>query len=394
MIKYVLIFSILLLGQVSFGQIDYTKLIVGRNYGIHHFHDGDSTRIFGFAETLAAEIEIPGPTIYINEGDSVLIDFWNMSQGAPHTIHLHGLDVNQENDGVPDLSFEVGHQEHGYYRFKAPHPGTYIYHCHVVSTIHVQAGMYGVIVVRPSDGNANLTWTGGETYNREFVWTSSEIDTVWHRNSVLLHEYGTGNPIMIPNTFEPQYFMNNGQSGTQLSDPMNYYTAAENDKVYMRLVNIGYQGVRYIFPSNVAATTISSDGRPLPSAVVNDTVEVLPGERYGTMIQLGTDPLYPVEMEHFSLNNQEVTSNQNVYIRTSQAGVMDMNDTNKDIIYPIPSKSGIYFNSNTFESEFKVFDVMGKEVHSMSSEFVDISFCAPGIYTLVYKDKYYRLIKE
>ena len=78
-------------------QIDYSKLIIGRNMGTHTFHDGEQTRIFGFTETLSAATKIPGPTIYLNSGDSVKLDFWNMSQGAPHTIHLHGLDVNQQN---------------------------------------------------------------------------------------------------------------------------------------------------------------------------------------------------------------------------------------------------------------------------------------------------------
>ena len=150
MIRLLILTAISLFTIDCYSQIDYSKLIIGRNNGTMVLHDGNITDIFGFAETLGESISLPGPTINITEGDSVQIDFWNVSQGAPHTIHLHGLDVNQENDGVPALSYEVHHMDHGYYKFKAPHPGTYIYHCHVVSTIHVQAGMYGVIIVKPS----------------------------------------------------------------------------------------------------------------------------------------------------------------------------------------------------------------------------------------------------
>ena len=71
----VIILAILFL-QSAYGQIDYTKLLVGRNYGFHYLDNGDSTRIFGFAETLNDLIYLPGPTVYMNEGDSVLIDFW------------------------------------------------------------------------------------------------------------------------------------------------------------------------------------------------------------------------------------------------------------------------------------------------------------------------------
>ena len=125
-------------------------LLIARNLGEKVMHDGLSLRTFGFAQTLNEQPPIPGPTLYANEGDSVVLDLFNVSQGAPHTIHLHGLDVNQENDGVPHLSFEVHHMDHGFYYFVAPHPGTYFYHCHVVSSIHVQAGMYGVFIVKPS----------------------------------------------------------------------------------------------------------------------------------------------------------------------------------------------------------------------------------------------------
>jgi len=104
------------------------RQIIGRNVGWKTLSDGNNVRVFGFADNLSQYPDVPGPTLEFTEGDSVIIDFWNISQGAPHTIHLHGLDVNQENDGVPHLSFEVHHMEHGFYRFRAPAAGTYLYH--------------------------------------------------------------------------------------------------------------------------------------------------------------------------------------------------------------------------------------------------------------------------
>lgn len=375
-------------------QIDYTKLIIARTTGEKTFYDGNTTRIFGFAETLGEIIDIPGPTIEVKEGDSVKIDLWNMSQGAPHTIHLHGLDVDQANDGVPMFSFEVGHMEHGYYYFKGPHPGTYLYHCHVTSAIHVQAGMYGVLIVRPSGGETNLNWTGGEYFDREFVWASSEIDTLWHADTILNHAHDSLNPMMevpVPPNYKPQYFLLNGLSDTQLADPLNYFVAGENEDVYLRLANIGYYGVRYIFPAVLNARTVASDGRPLPADVISDTVEIYPGERHETMVITGMGPLYPVTVEFFNLNTQEVESVQTAYIRTSALSLEDM-EASKVTIYPIPSSTGVFFADQPFESGYTVVDLYGRTILTGQDQMIDLSRENPGIYLLRYQETTIRLV--
>ena len=391
--KIIYALFLILTAQSVYSQIDYNKLIIGRNNGTKTLHDGNVTNTFGFAESLGELIDVPGPTIYINEGDSVEIDFWNMSQGAPHTIHLHGLDVNQQNDGVGALSFDVYHMTHGFYKFKAPHPGTYLYHCHVVSTIHVQAGMFGVLVVRPEDGNPNQVWTGGEMYDKELIITSSEIDTNWHTDAVLDHPYDTLNPIpiMVPDNYEPQYFMVSGMSDSQLSNTSNYYWAAENSKVYLRQSNIGYYGTRYIYPSSVSARTISSDGRQLPSEQVYDTLEVYPGERYGTMIQLGSNPLYSIDVEYFNLNTNVVESTQTYTIRTSTTGLEEAS-TASFKVYPVPSSSGVFYSSNEFDETYSVYSITGTKVLENKSKKIDLSAHPSGVYILNYKGETKKLI--
>lgn len=393
MIRLLILAAASLLTIDCYSQIDYSKLIIGRNNGTMVLHDGNITDIFGFAETLGESISLPGPTINITEGDSVQIDFWNVSQGAPHTIHLHGLDVNQENDGVPALSYEVHHMDHGYYKFKAPHPGTYIYHCHVVSTIHVQAGMYGVIIVKPSD-NSNTTWIGGESFDRDILFNASEIDTNWHTQAVLDHEHDTVNPVpmFIPDVYTPQYFLVNGQSGTQLTDQSNFYTVGESEDVFMRLVNIGYYGVRYIFPTGLNARTISSDGRPLPVEAISDTVEVLPGERYGTMIQTGTNSVYPVTVEHFNMNTQIVESTQTISLQTSALGINDLSATQIEV-YPNPSIDGVFVSTEVFEQDYTVTSLDGKLILQSSNQTIDLSDNQSGVYILNYLGSSIRLVK-
>lgn len=115
--------------------------------------DGQDMRIWGFIDWDSTNTDVlPSPALVFNEGDSVSLLVDNISE-MPHTVHLHGLDVDQQNDGVPGTSFQIDGYNAGYYHFRTDKPGTYLYHCHVETVIHLQMGMYGVIVVRPAAGN-------------------------------------------------------------------------------------------------------------------------------------------------------------------------------------------------------------------------------------------------
>ena len=292
--------------------------LVARTIGQLELSDGNSVRIFGFNTTLFAPPLTPGPTLEMIEGDSIILDFFNFSQGAPHTIHLHGLDVNQENDGVPHLSFEVHHMDTGTYRFRAPHAGTYLYHCHVISTIHVQAGMYGLIIVRPPDGS-NTTWDGGTAFDQEHLFFTSEIDTTWHNDSVLNHDYDTSmmmHPVPVP-VYHPQHFLINGLSNQQLDDSLEVNTSVGAVN-YLRVANIGYCGNRYILPAGLNAEIVASDGRPLPQVEISDTLEVYPGERFGILGTATTEFLDSIAIEYIDMNTGLVKDVQ--YIQVSVEG--------------------------------------------------------------------------
>jgi FtsP/CotA-like multicopper oxidase with cupredoxin domain len=122
--------------------------------------DGRVLPIFGIASTLSGATKIPAKILYCNEGDSVVLNTKSISQGEHHTIHLHGLDVDTRNDGDPATSFWLSHQQDTTYSFKAKNAGTYLYHCHAADVVHVQMGMYGMIVVRAA-GGVKTVWTGG-----------------------------------------------------------------------------------------------------------------------------------------------------------------------------------------------------------------------------------------
>lgn len=339
-------------------QLLYSKMDAFPQYNLW---DGNTTMLMGFTELVGTPINLPSPVLIFNEGDSVDLSLYNFSQPAPHTIHLHGLDVNQQNDGVPHLSFYVPHDSTGHYNFVAPHAGTYLYHCHVVSTLHVQAGMYGMIIIRPPDGGNN-TWDGGYAFDNENAWIFSEIDTNWHTFSVINDPWDPQDTTQLMLDYDPQYFLINGLSESQLTAPESSINAPVGATVYMRLANVGYYGDRVIFPSSLDAQIIDSDGRPLPTVVDSDTVEILPGERYGVLLYPTTEMTDIVQVEYFDLNTQVVTNTQNAPVTIEGYLEQDYNSQGDFQVYPNPTTGDISIKFDNLESlrSLTLTDLQGK----------------------------------
>jgi len=177
--------------------------------------------------------QLPGPVIYANVGDVVEIRLKNLgvnnpyAPNDPHTIHLHGVDVDAANDGVPETSVAAVPANSGVnagagnvvvYMFTATQPGTYMYHCHQEADIHVQMGMYGALVIYNPTDPAAATGPGqgmggnlyGWDYDKDYIMLLTEIDMGQH-----LMEETAGSPAPFafnPVMFQPQYWLINGLS--------------------------------------------------------------------------------------------------------------------------------------------------------------------------------------
>ncbi len=385
----------LLFGCTSFGQADtvislISKVDIAPQYQLH---DGNKVMLMGYSNTIGGSIHLPSPTIELREGDSVELNLWNLSQGPPHTIHLHGLDVNQQNDGVPMLSFAVAHDDTGTYRFKVPHPGTYVYHCHETSVLHVQAGMYGLLIVRPQSADT-LTWDGGYAFHSERAWLLTELDTNWHVDSIINHTYdplATTHEIL---DYNPQHFLINGLSEHQLIGNVEL-NAAKDEIVYLRLAGIGYLGNQVVFPPELNATVISSDGRPIPTALQLDTLEIMPGERYGVLLQSSVDLNSVLSVDYFDLNTGSVVNTQNVNVTVEGlVGHDELQEPNEWTIYPNPSTDVITLKAPDLPAgEYEIFAITNsgmiaahQQINLMQPKeliHLDLSDLQSGTYTIV-----------
>ena len=96
----------------------------------------------------------PGPEIRATQGDLVEVTLVNENVSGGATLHWHGIDVPNAEDGVAGVTQDavpVGGTK--VYRFLAEDPGTYWYHSHQVSHEQVKQGLFGVVVIEPPAGS-------------------------------------------------------------------------------------------------------------------------------------------------------------------------------------------------------------------------------------------------
>jgi len=92
----------------------------------------------------------PGPAIEVRQGDLVQVTLTNVDVPDGVTLHFHGVDVPNAEDGVAGVTQDavLPGDEH-VYRFVAEDAGTYWYHSHQVSHAQVRGGLFGTFVVLP-----------------------------------------------------------------------------------------------------------------------------------------------------------------------------------------------------------------------------------------------------
>jgi FtsP/CotA-like multicopper oxidase with cupredoxin domain len=96
----------------------------------------------------------PGPLIEATEGDLVEVRVHNDNVSDGISVHWHGVDVPNAEDGVAGVTQDAIHEgEDHVYRFVVDDPGSYWYHSHQVSHTQVLRGLYGPLVVHPQEAD-------------------------------------------------------------------------------------------------------------------------------------------------------------------------------------------------------------------------------------------------
>jgi FtsP/CotA-like multicopper oxidase with cupredoxin domain len=107
---------------------------------------GDTTvRMLGYNGS------IPGPTLKVAQGSEVVVHVTNDGD-LEATVHWHGLRLDNKYDGVPhETQTPIAIGGEFTYRIRFPDPGLYWYHPHIREDYTQEMGLYGNILVVPSD---------------------------------------------------------------------------------------------------------------------------------------------------------------------------------------------------------------------------------------------------
>jgi FtsP/CotA-like multicopper oxidase with cupredoxin domain len=203
---------------------------------------------------------VPGPTLVVDQGDRVVIDYTNEME-VPDTIHLHGIRGGPpEMDGVAGISQSLVRQhEHFRYAFTAGEDGTFMYHSHGSETM-VDAGLYGGIIVRPTQPRAVERGLGGDYLEMLSAW---QIDSAGENHFTLNgKEYPAAREIEV----------------------------RRGERVRIRWVNISSENDHTMHTHGHDQRVIARDARPVSADDVEDTVMLGAGQRVDTIVTADATP--------------------------------------------------------------------------------------------------------
>lgn len=227
---------------------------------------------------------LPSPVLELRVGQqaNVVLDMMMAPvEPAPydgHTIHHHGLDVNQAEDGVPDTGAAVNGDTYNF-SVDSRYVGGHMYHCHVHTVKHLEMGMYGAFIVKDGNRiNAN-----GPTYDYEWNIVMSTVDPRYHESTAIMDS-------TVFADYRPKYFLLNGNEGLSTSSPADTFTAAPGANVAIRL--IGLHSVNSVFKIKNGSGSLQQfvvhnmDGFKLTKPQLRISIELSPGQTKDIMVTL------------------------------------------------------------------------------------------------------------
>jgi FtsP/CotA-like multicopper oxidase with cupredoxin domain len=194
----------------------------------------------------------PGPALRVRQGDLVEVVLRNDDVDGGVTLHWHGVDVPNAEDGVAGVTQDaVLPGESHTYRFRAEQIGTFWYHTHQASSKEVRRGLFGAFVIEPRTGVP----------------------------------HGALDLAIVAHTFEGQPVLND-------SDQLEHRQVAPGTPVRLRLVNSDNTPRRFAL-SGTPFRVLALDGSDLhgPSPLAGVAIEVAAGGRADLGFTMPSSPV-------------------------------------------------------------------------------------------------------
>jgi FtsP/CotA-like multicopper oxidase with cupredoxin domain len=221
-------------------------------------------------------MQLPGPTLIVHEGDHVIVHLTNNLPGAAGStsILFPGFQLTTTTGGIQGLlTQEAPHGASVTYEFDATTPGTRPYYSGTQGDLQVEMGLYGVIIVLPTtdvgchklgtllDGQTDFRLAASAydhsatCYDREYLFQFSEMDPKIHRQAQEQAGMACSNPAgcmnIVTENYHPAYYMINGRSMPDDMDP-NYASEYPHQP---------YNGNPHMHPGELVLLRVVGQGR-------------------------------------------------------------------------------------------------------------------------------------
>jgi len=291
----------------------------------------------------------PGPLIELDEGDEFYLSLTNVGMARrpdlddPHTVHWHGYaDASPAFDGLPDVSISIHMGGTLTYYYQANEPGTYMYHCHVEATEHMQMGMLANLYVNaaqndlPDGTNLNgfIHHTGyeyayndgdGSTYyDVDFPLQLSSMDPEFHDASestqplpfALMNDtYAMLNGRGYPDTVNTAELANT-ENGVVSQRENALVEANVGDKVLLRISNLSITEYFTLMSPQIPMRIVGTGARELRGtggadlSYLTNSVNLGGGEAFDAILDTadvapGTYFIYTSNLNFLSNNTEE-----------------------------------------------------------------------------------------
>ena len=242
---------------------------------------------------------IPAPTIVLKEGQHFHLDVANVGMMMrpdlfdPHTVHFHGFpNAAPIFDGEPMSSISVNMGATLRYYYRIVEPGTFLYHCHVEATEHMQMGMIGNLYVLPKQNNlpsqtfpngyvhrqgvskyAYNDGDGSTAYDVEAAIQVTGFDRNFHEQHIavqplpfaaLADDYVMLNGRGYPDTVDPAELTSPSSNPSYPSQPVHsIVTATAGQKILLRLSNVSESDFHTLTVLGIPMRVVGKDARLL-----------------------------------------------------------------------------------------------------------------------------------
>ncbi|HEX2911228.1 MAG TPA: multicopper oxidase family protein [Chloroflexia bacterium] len=214
--------------------------------------DGKTVTIWGYSATAAGAAQLPGPTLIVNQGETVQITLHN-GLAENTSLNLPGQPVAPDTTGATPGNTKT-------YTFTPGEAGTQLYEAGLTANgpKQVAMGLFGALIVRPS-GNAGAIYDGATAFTDEGLFIFSEIDPALNANP---------SGFALRN-FAPKYWLINGKPYTKDSD----FPVQAGGNVALRYLNAGLMD-HSVSTLGLSQTIVGIDGHKLdnPYGVVAETL--------------------------------------------------------------------------------------------------------------------------